>query len=158
MTLMMPPIAFPYSASKPLVWIAISWIESNVKLEVNVCVTGSVVFSPSIRKEDCPRLEPKTEGFPPAPVWFETPGASSTTFWYERRARPTVAYFRWSSLRFSWVFVWVGSITTVSAVTVTSSVTRVSDRTTPTLEAWSRLTTTPCLTRGSKEGSAYSTR
>ena len=49
MTLMMPPIAFPYSASKPLVWIAISWIESKVKLDVKVCVTGSVVFSPSIR-------------------------------------------------------------------------------------------------------------
>ena len=80
-TLMIPPIAFPYSASKPLVWIAISWIESNVKFEVNVCVTGSVVFSPSIRKEFWPRLDPKTDGFPPAPAWFATPGASRTTFW-----------------------------------------------------------------------------
>ena len=38
-TLMIPPIALPYSASKPLVCTAISWIESNVKLDVNVCVT-----------------------------------------------------------------------------------------------------------------------
>jgi hypothetical protein len=44
-----PPVARPYSASKPPVWKEISWIESKLKSVPHVPVRGSVVSMPSMK-------------------------------------------------------------------------------------------------------------
>src|ERR1700682_1936194 len=154
MTFTTPPVPLPYSASYPAVWREISWMASKTRLVENVWVTGSVVFRPSRRHWFCPRFEPIPCGFePPA-----APAAWPSTDWYERPAWPIAAYFRWSSLKFCWVVVCVGSTTTWLAVTVTTSVTAPSESFASCLVVWLRLMTMLDCTTGLRPCSSYSAR
>ena len=79
MTFTVPPDEL-YSASLPRVWIEISWIASYARLLPNVCVTGSVVLTPSSRYVFCATFAPETIGFDPPPEPGFASGAWKSTF------------------------------------------------------------------------------
>ena len=67
-----PPVARPYSASKPPTWNEISWITSKFRLVPAPAATGSVVSRPSMKYALSPDVDPST--FSPATpaVWLIT--------------------------------------------------------------------------------------
>lgn len=63
-TFKIPPVARPNSGRYEAVWSWMSWIASKFRFSVKVCVTGSVVLTPSIKYEFSSRFPPATLELP----------------------------------------------------------------------------------------------